>query len=47
MRYLTLGFAIASFLAAGVIALAAPAHSGLAVRAEITSNQSGERAALR
>lgn len=45
MRYLTLGFAIASFLAAGVIALTAPAHLGAAQG--IMSNQSGERAALR
>lgn len=29
MNYLTLGFSIVSFLAAGLIALTAPAHPGL------------------
>ena len=45
MKYLTLGFSIASFIAAGVIALTTTAHAGpsLAPPAfvpEFTSNQS-------
>lgn len=34
MNYLTLGFSIVSFLAAGLIALIAPAHAGLGGQGE-------------
>lgn len=45
MKYLTLGFSIASFIAAGVIALTTTAHAGPtstppAFVPEFTSNQS-------
>lgn len=47
MKYLTLGFSIASFIAAGVIALTSSAHAGLSSPApsfvpEFASGQSQE-----
>lgn len=40
MKYLTLGFSIASFIAAGVIALTTTAHAGPPPVQQFTSSQS-------